>query len=818
MTLDEKMLFMHGNKEGLKYDGPPPIPRLGIPSYVIAHGPYGTRAHRWDEEAGRRFIIPGTFMSVSINYASSWDPELVYKVGSGVGEEIRSANNHAVAGPAFNIIRDLRCGRSPEYFTEDPYLNAGTSVPFVKALQAQDVMVHLKHMVCNNQEFNRGSIDVQVSKRALHEIYFPGFEFAVTEAKAMGIMSSYNKINGLWAAENPYVLTETLRDRWGFNGFVLSDWSGTHSTVPSVKAGLDLEMPRERWYGEKLKQAVLAGEVSMELIDKRVSNILRVMHIAKLFDENHENPSYEEVFKSDRMKGLAQELALNSIALLKNQNNVLPFNKNEVKKIAVIGPHADYGIHFNEGHYDYTLYQVGGSANVKPDSADMITPYIGMKHYLGEDVEVLFSPGVYAENGCGPIDPEYLISKDGRQGLSATYYKNNNFTSAERKAVDPTVSFQWTQDPLVPEEGRPVGSANKFSVRWEGKIKAPESRSYIFELRFEGNARLFIDGEQVFEGNGNNNYWWHQVVTSLSAGEHDLKLEYRKTGSKAKMQLWWDVQNIEWTKEAVKMAKSADVVVINVGNSGNMEREGRDRFQGLELSLSQQNLINEVAKVNDNLVVVTFTSGITMKNWVDNVPAIVSAFYPGEQAGNALAKILFGDANPNGKLPVTLPKSVDQYPENNWPGNVPSIEYKEGVFMGYRWFEKNGIEPQFPFGHGLSYTTFEYGKPSVSEKNGKVVVSLNVKNTGKVEGAEVVQLYVKDVVASVDRPVKELKGYKKVNIEPGKSEKVSIELEERAFAYFDEASDDWKVEAGDFEFLIGSSSADIRQTATYTLK
>mgnify|MGYP005854409229 CR=1 FL=1 len=259
MTLDEKIRFMHGDKEKIKYDGPPAIPRLDIPAYIIAHGPYGARATFTDETTGKRTITPGTFMACSINYAASWDPDLVERVARGVAQEVRSAGNHSLAGPAFNIIRDLRCGRSAEYFTEDPYLNARTSVPFVRGLQSERIIATLKHFACNNQEWGRGSINVIVSERALNEIYLPGFEYAVREADAMSVMSSYNRVNGAYAAQNDYLLDDRLRQTWGFKGFVMSDWSGTHATAESIKAGLDLEMPRGDWYGEKLKKAVESG-------------------------------------------------------------------------------------------------------------------------------------------------------------------------------------------------------------------------------------------------------------------------------------------------------------------------------------------------------------------------------------------------------------------------------------------------------------------------------------------------------------------------------------------------------------------------------
>ncbi len=815
MTLDEKILFLHGDKERMRYDGPPAIPRLGIPAYVIAHGPYGARATFTNETTGRRTITPGTFMSCSINYAASWDPELVQKVAQGIGQEVRSAGDDSLAGPAFNIIRDLRCGRSAEYFTEDPYLNARTAVPFVRGLQNEHVIATLKHFACNNQEWGRGTINVNVSTRALNEIYLPGFEYAVREADAMSVMSSYNRVNGKYSAENSYLLDDRLRKSWGFKGFIMSDWSGTHSTVDSIKAGLDLEMPRGEWYGDKLKKAVEAGEVSPQLIDERVGNILRTMFVAKCFDSDFHNPP-ESVFKSAEMKELSHQLALGSIVLLKNDDHVLPFDKKTVRTVAVIGPHSSYGEQFNEGKYDYTLFQEGGSANVKPPPKDMITPLAGIRALLGDNVKVLYCPGAYAENGCGPINSKYLTSLDGKPGLSATYFGDTDFKTVQRQALDATVSFEWDQDPSVPEAGRAKKSGAKFSTRWEGKLMAPESREYTFEFRVDGSAKLYLDGKVVFDGKGNNELWWQQIKASLQRGPHDVRLEYKK-GGKGMMKMWWDYENVAWTQQAVELAEKADAVIVNVGLSGNMEREGRDRFQGLLLCEAQENLVNAVAKANKRTAVVTFTAGVGMEHWIHNVPAVVQAMYPGEQAGKALAELLFGEANPSGKLSVSIPKSEDQYPKNHW-GRVDSIDYSEDVFVGYRYFDEHNIEPQFPFGYGLSYTTFKYGEAKLSQpsiKSGdQVTVSLEISNTGDRAGSEVVQLYVHQDKCSVPRPPKELKAFKKIFLNPGEKQTVTLTLDKRSFAYFAEKQNDWVIEPGKFEFLIGSSSRDIRQTAT----
>ena len=819
MTLDEKMLMMHGDRGVLGYDGTPAIPRLKIPPYIIAHGPFSARVFWPVGDTGKRAIRMGTFMSCSMNYAASWDPDLVRRVATGVGREIRSAGNDSVAGPAINIVRDLRDGRSAEYHTEDPYLNARTAVAFVEGVQSQHVIATLKHFACNNQGFFRGIIDVLVSKRALNEIYLPGFEYAVREAGAMSVMSAYNKVNGEYCAQNPYLLSDELRKRWGFKGFVMSDWSGTHSTVPTVEAGLDLEMPRVRWYGAKLKQAVESGEVPKSLIDERVSNILRTMFEAKCFDPDFKNPQASD-FKSDAMKKLAFDLGLNSVVLLKNENHVLPFDKNTMKKVAVVGPVSSYGEQFNGGKYDFSLFEEGGSAHVAPDEQDMITPLEGIRRLLGDKVLVVYSPGCYAENGCGPIATEYFVSNDGKPGLSATYFAGRDFTDVQRQTVDPTVSFQWESDPLVPEAGRPAKSGKQFCARWVGKLMAPTSRVYTLELRFDGHAKLEIDGKVVFDDKGNNEIWWHQIKVDLTDGPHDLVLEYQM-GSGGIMKLWWDYENLAWTKQAVDLAKGADAVVVNVGNSGNMEREGRDRFWGLQLCEAQQNLIQAVGKASPKTAVVTFTAGVGMESWIHDVPAVMAAIYPGQEAGTALAQLLFGEASPSGKLPVTLPKSVDQYPKDHWPGDGKKIDYKEGVFVGYRYFDQQQIEPQFPFGHGLSYTTFAYGKPKLSRRSVKigepVSISLQITNTGSRAGAEVVQLYVHDLESSVPRPPKELKAFQKVFLRPGETKTVTLTLDKRSFAFFSEQQNDWVVEPGKFDLLIGSSSRDIRRTVTCAL-
>lgn len=818
MTLEEKVQLIAGDKipkDGVI--GSVGVPRLGIPNFKIEHGPYAFKGWFLGEGGPKQM---GTYFPVSIAQAASWDRALVTKINAAMGAEMKASGGQANAGPAMNIIRDPRGGRSFEYFTEDPYLNGQIAAAYTRGMQSQKVMVNLKHFVCNNQEFNRHSISVVVNERALREIYLAGFKTAIQEAGAWSVMGAYNMVNGVYCCEDPFILTDILRKEWGFNGFVLSDWGGTHSTVGSVNAGLDLEMPREHWYGKKLLKAVETGEVSKKQVDTMTGNLLRGMFWTGAFDVA---PSLDKsILRNPEHLKVAREAAVGSMVLLKNQNGVLPFDLSTIKKIAVIGPNGNYGPHYNNGKFDTHLLQGGGSAFVSVDQDELITAYRGIKANAGDNIEVAYAPGCYAEDGTGPIPAKYLCTPDGKEGLLATYYNNAQFKGdPSNSEVDREISHMWKAEIPIPEAGRDTDDGTRFSVTWTGTLHPPETRDYTFSVRnYSGTAKLYINGQLVAANEAGNRMNWNDMATlKMEQGKkYDIRAEYVKTGGMADFRLGWDYENVQWMKEAVALAQESDAVVLTVGLSGDMgETEAGDR-KHLRLFPAQEQLIREVARANENTAVAIIAgSAIDMRNWMKEVPSILMTWYPGQQGGNGLADVVFGKADPGGRLPITFPTSLAQYPAG-FHSLGEQIEYKEGVFVGYRYFDQNNLEPLFPFGYGLSYTTFAYGAPVVEQSGQTATVTLDITNTGKRAGSEVVQLYVNDVECSVPRPPKELKAFEKVFLNPGETKTVTLTLNKSAFAFFSEQQGDWVVEPGEFELLIGNSSRDIRQKAVCHIK
>lgn len=818
-TLEEKVAFVTGNKnekEGVI--GSYGVPRLGVPNFKIEHGPFGFKG--WYRGGEPKEV--GTYFPVSIAQAATWDCDLVERVNAAMGAEMKSSGGQANAGPAMNIIRDPRGGRSFEYFTEDPYLNGEIATAYVKGLQSQKVMANLKHYACNNQEFNRHTVSVNVDERTLREIYLPGFRAAIQKGGAWSVMGAYNKINGVYCCEDPFILTEVLRKDWGFNGFVLSDWAGTHSTAASVNAGMDLEMPNEKWYGKKLLAAVKSGEVKEEQVTRMVENILRGMFWAEAFDTK---PTLDKsVLEQPSHLALAREAAAKSIVLLKNDNSTLPLDSKKIKSIAVIGPNGNYGKHYNGGKYDIKLLQGGGSASVDKKRTSMVTTFDALKADSKEaGFSVEYAPGCYAETGCGEIDSKFLKSKDGKEGLTVSYYQGMKFEGEPRKtSVEQRFSYMWRAALPIPEAGNKEGDSRRFAVAWEGTITAPATRDFIFEARnMSGSAKIYINGELIASNEkGNRLDYFAQGTISMKKGEsYDIRAEYIKTGGLADFRLGWDYENDQMMREAIALAKRSDVVVMSVGLSGDMgETEAGDR-NTLKLAPTQERLINEIAKVNKNVVVsIVAGSAIGVQNWADNVSSLLMCWYPGQQGGYGLADVLFGRINPSAKLPITFPESLSQYPDD-FHSRGTAVEYKEGVFVGYRYFDKEQKSVLYPFGYGLSYTTFEYSnlKAKVLENN-RVRVTLRVTNSGKYDGVEIVQLYVGDKESSEPRPLKELKSFQRVEIKSGKSRDVEFILDSEAFAFWSTSSRNWVVESGDFEISVGGSSDNLPVMTTVKIK
>ena len=633
LTLEEKFKLSSGRLMWYTKK----VKRLGIDSFAMHDGPHGVRP----DYQGKNQC---TYFPSAICRAATWDPELSEQFGVAIAEEVRELGAHMILAPGINIQRTPMCGRTFEYQTEDPYLNKKLVVAVVKGIQSQRIAACVKHFACNNQETNRFTVSSEVSERALQEIYFPGFKAAVQEADAWSFMSCYNKLNGIYGSENYYLLRETLMNKWGFRGFVVSDWNATAYTTTEgcIKAGLSLEMPTRNVYKIKKMQSVLDEQTeNLKYLNDNIRRLLRVMFLVGLFDKKSTLPKgYRNTHEHQT---LARKVAQNGIVLLKNQKKLLPLKLNRISSLAVLGPNKNLKTSLN-----------GGSSQNFP-------PY---------------------------------------------------------------------------------------------------------------------------------------EITALEGLEEKCKNKVTITNSPS----------------------NSDVSILFVGlnHEEYMDAEHTDK-KSFKLPVDQVELINKTVTENPKTIVVLISgSPVSMVEWIDKTPVIIQAWYAGMEGGRAIADIIFGDVNPSGKLPITFPKKLTDSPahksKETYPGDE-KVYYKEGIFVGYRYFDTKNIEPLFPFGYGLSYTDFTYENIKLNSKklmkDRLLEISMNLSNTGSVVGSEVVQLYISAPISSVDRPLKELKGFKKVRLEPRERVSMKFQIKPEDLAYFDESSSNWKIENGKYKVLIGSSSRDI---------
>ncbi len=689
MTVEEKIGMLHGNSMFTSGG----VERLGIPELKMADGPLGIREEisrnswanaGWDNDFATYYPAAGAV-------AATWNPELSYTFGNSVGQEARARDKDMLLSPAINIIRTPLGGRTYEYFTEDPFLNKKLAVPFIIGLQDNDVMACVKHFAVNNQETNRGTVDVLVDERTLQEIYLPAFKAAVTEANAYSLMGAYNKFRGDYLCENDLMLNKILRDQWGFKGIVVSDWAAVHTTVKSLENGLDIEMGTPKPFNEffladKLIEAAKAGEISEEEINKHVKRILRVLFQVKAIDNKNRTKgslATEEHYKD------SYNIAAESVVLLKNEKEILPLKLKGVTSIAVIG---------NNATKKNALGGFGAGVKTKRE----ITPLEGLQNRLPEGIKINYAEG-YLER----------------------YSKNENDQKEEVTLNGPTTVNE-------------------------------------------------LDG---------------------------VKLE-----------------------EAIKAAKNSDVTIIFAGSNRDYETEASDR-RDLSLPFGQEALIEKVLEANPNTIVVMIGGAPFDLNKIkEKSSALVWSWFNGSEGGNVLADAILGNINPSGKLPWTMPKNLMDSPAhatNSFPGDE-TVEYKEGILVGYRWFDTKNIEPLYPFGYGLSYTNFEYSdlktnKDTYSEDE-IIEVTLNIKNTGKVDGKEVAQLYVSNPKSSVEKAAQELKGFQKTFIKSGDSKNITIRINTKDLAYYNETKKDWIVEKGSYLLKIGKSSREIIEEITINIE
>lgn len=790
MTLDEKVLLL----SGVDVMDIPANGRLGIPRLKMTDGPLGVRT----ETGEKATAFPSGILS-----ASSFDPELLGELASAMAVETLALGRDMLLGPCINIARVPQGGRNFESFGEDPYLTARMGEAWVKRLQAKGVLASTKHFALNNQEVERDSIDVRVSERAMHEIYLPAFEAAV-HAGTWTVMAAYNRINGQYASENTYLLNKTLKDQWGFKGFVVSDWDATHSTVAAALGGLDVEMPAgANFGGGKLQEAVASGKVPMAVIDDKVRRILNVLLISGTFDRKASNRPPRSAIGSPEHRAVSLRMAQEGIVLLKN-SGVLPLGK--ICSVAVIGPNA-------------AEYRAGGGSSMVPPE-HKVTYLAGLRERMGESAQVHYTMGVPLAGELHWLESDWLtpppgIASGSPHGLYAEYFNNGALQGRPfATQVDPQVDFIWGDGAPLP--GMP---ADNFSVRWTGRLRVPKSGNYELVTRADDGVRLWLGGKLLIDDWSDHAPITRTARLSLEAGQdHDLRIEYYQHGGGAQIELGRSTSSDADFPAAIAVAANADAAVVFVGYSDQLEGEAMDR-PSLKLPDGQDELIEAVVGANRNVIVVIQSgSPVLLGSWKDKVGAILQAWYPGGEGGLAVADVLLGRVNPSGKLPVTWPRRWEDcsafglYPGTGKNGHV---DYDEGVFVGYRHFDQRGIVPEYPFGHGLSYTTFTYSDLAVelhdaSVTSPKVSVTVSVKNTGARAGAEIVQLYVGAKAPRAPRPPQELKGFQRIELTPGETKRITLELDRGSFARYDEGLHDWTVDAGAFELRVGSSSRDIR--------
>ncbi|HEX6495460.1 MAG TPA: glycoside hydrolase family 3 C-terminal domain-containing protein [Acidobacteriaceae bacterium] len=792
MTLDEKIDYIGGTGFAVRA-----VPRLHLPALEMSDGPVGVRSNSG---------FPSTTYAGGIGLAASWDRELARRVGAGIGRDARARGVDFMLGPGVNIYRSPRNGRNFEYFGEDPFLATNIAVGYITGMQEQGVSSTIKHYMGNNSEFLRHDSDSIIDARTMHEIYLPAFEAGVKKAHVGAVMDSYNFVNGVHSTQNPTLNIEIMRKELGFEGTMMSDWDATYDGVAAANGGLDIEMPKGDHMNRKiLEPAIKAGKVSEATIDEKVRHILSTAVMFGWLDRDQADTSISYVDRSNNQAAL--DSARESAVLLKNEGDLLPLNKSEIKSILVVGPNAYPGAPV-----------AGGSAGVMPFHT--VSPLEGLTDALGGTATVYYDRGLPTISELAH-DTDFTTEPNGGEpGLSFEGYENPDLSGQpEKKAVVTHVNVSglgW--DSLGNSDAiETLMSAPDVHVshRFTGYYNAPTAGKYIVALQGSGEGsgnRVYLDSKLIIDNWDLLRAFEPQLTVELSAGPHKLVVEDRQTfviGGRLRLAIV-DAKSIV-NERAKVLAAKADAVVVAAGFQASSESEGGDRT--FALPYGQDELIQAMAAANKKVIVAITSGGNVDSNaWLDHVPALLETWYGGQDGGQALAEILLGDVNPSGHLPATFerhaednPTYANYYPE---PG-TKRVVYKEGIFVGYRGYEHNRVKPLFPFGYGLSYTTFKFANlaesPESAGANPQVSVTFDVTNTGSRKGAEVAQVYVSDEHANIERPERELKGFERVELAPGETKHVSVRLDARAFAYWNPNTAKWTIDPGKFTIQVGDS-------------
>ena len=781
MTLEEKLAYIGG------YDAfyIRSIPRLGIPAIRMADGPQCVRND-----------TRSTLYPCGIALAATWDRSLARAYGRALGRDARARGVHIMLGPGVNIYRSPLCGRNFEYYGEDPYLAAETAAEYIEGMQGEGVMATIKHFCGNNQEYDRHHVSSDIDERTLHEIYLPTFRKAVEEAGVGAVMSSYNLVNGQHMTENRDLIDGLLRERWGFEGIFMSDWDATYSVAGPVNNGLDLEMPGARYTNpENLRRLLDTGVVTEESIDGKCRHILQTLIAFGFLDREQKDASIPE--RNPASDATALEVARNSMVLLKN-DGLLPFGR-RTRRVAVMGPNA------------VKLPMGGGSGEGSP--FEYVSVAGALQSEKGFRTTLLTPQGSTALAASGRF-----FAPDGTPGLRCEFYANRDLEGpAAVTTIHPEVDFFWEG---APAEGLPE---DHFSARWTGEFRPGRSGRAVFTVSGDDGYRLFVDGREVLGHWADHGVSTKTATLDVEAGRsYAIRLEFYDNIHTAEVKLQYAGYS---PAEQAQTIAGADVVVYCAGFDQTSESENSDRT--FALPAGQADEIVSAAALNPNVVVVVNAGGgVDFTPFADRVRAVLLAWYPGQEGGTAVADILTGCVNPSGRLPVTIERRVEDNPTfGSYYPNVfrfqdsplRRVSYDEGVFVGYRGYDRNGTEPMYPFGYGLSYTTFAYDDLQATPAGDGWQVSFTVKNTGRCAGTETAQVYVGDCEACVPRPVRELKGYERVTLAPGEQKRITIPLGRDAFAFYDGNRRAFRVEPGMFRIEVGASSRDMRLTKTITI-
>ncbi|RYP44424.1 hypothetical protein DL768_009096 [Monosporascus sp. mg162] len=760
-----------------------------------------------------------------ISLAATWNKSLLYEIGEHLAAEVKARAADVLLAPTVCMHRHPLGGRNFESFSEDPLLTGKLASQYIQGIQSKGVAATIKHFVANEQETHRLTIDSLLMERPLREIYLRPFEIAVREANPWAVMSSYNLINGVHADENHHTLKNILRGEWGYDGTVLSDWGGVNSVAESIKAGCDIEFPYSaKWRFEKVVKAIEAGELTKRDVDMAAENVLTLVQRTKGDDMSAEEAERED--NRPETRALIRQAGVEGLTLLKNEGQTLPINP-KTAKVAVIGPNANRAIAGG-----------GGSASLNPYYNTL--PLDSIRAVSQQ--EVIYAQGCHIYKWL-PVASEFCTDKSGKPGVTLEWFRGDKFegdVAVIQRRMN-TDLFLWDSAPLA--ELGPEWSAIATTY-----LTPTATGKHTISFMSVGPGKLYVDGklaldlwnwteegEAMFDGSVD-----YLVDVEMQAGKPvelrvEMTNELRPIAKQKQFKMthkyggcrigFKEEDQVDYLQEAVDAAKEADVAVVIVGLDAEWESEGYDR-QTMDLPKdgSQDRLIEAVVKANPRTVVVNQSGSPVTMPWADRVPAIVQAWYQGQEAGNALADVLFGLQNPSGKLPTTFPRRIEDTPAwHNWPGENMRVLYGEGLYIGYRHYDRAKVPPLFAFGHGLSYTTFEYGRPSLSRKtldasSAPIDLVFAVSNVGPVAGAETVQVYVRDVRSKLPRPEKELVAFEKVFLEPDETKHVTIPLDRYAVGYYDDSIPAWIAEEGSFRVLIGASAADIRHSVAFDVK